>query len=251
MQVISNAVRIVECVIQHQPLGVTEVANMLNLPKTSVHRTLRSLEEAGWLARKRQAPRMWVQTPRLWVLVHQGPGNEVRDLTLPVQEMLNRLTDENVHLTQSEDGCIVVINKIESTQPIRVYDPLGTKVPLHQSSSGKAMLSTWTSDDVIEYIERTKEKSARATDIPDLDGQALRKELEEVREKGYAMNRGSWRSEISGIGAPLSLDGLDKPAPYGLAISIPTHRFTADKIPQFAEFLLQARQQVLEASALG
>src|SRR5699024_3092074 len=112
---------------------------MLDLPKTTVHRTLQSLEDNNWISRQRQDPRKWVLTPRLWLLANQCPDDEIRVLTLPAQEGLNLFTDERVLITQSDGDTIVVIDKIESILPISVYDRLGTKVPFHQSSSGKAM----------------------------------------------------------------------------------------------------------------
>lgn len=250
MQVISNAIRITECVIRNQPLGVTEIAKMLDLPKTTVHRTLESLESNKWISRQRQDPRKWVLTPRLWLLANQGPGMEIRDLTLPAQVSLNKSTDENVHLTQSEGDTIVVIDKIESTQPIRVYDPLGTKVPLHQSSSGKAMLSTWADADIEHYLDRVEQKVLDNVSTSRYDRSKIIAELNEVRERGYAVNTGNWRPEISGVGTALPLSGRDAPAPYGLAISIPTHRFDDKLLPQFTEHLIEARQAILLAAGI-
>jgi len=250
VQVISNAIRIIECVVRNQPLGVTEIAKMLDLPKTTVHRTLQSLEDNNWISRQRQDSRKWVLTPRLWLLANEGPGVEIRDLTLAAQEKLNKVTDENVHITQSEGDTIVVIDKIESSQPIRVYDPLGTKVPLHQSSSGKAMLSTWADDDIESYLDRVEEKALDRTNTLHYDRSRIRAELQQVRECGYAVNTGNWRPEISGIGTSLPLSGKDAPAPYGLAISIPTHRFGDELLPEFTEHLLEARQSVLLAAGI-
>src|SRR5699024_1394301 len=223
---------------------------MLDLPKTTVHRTLQSLEDNNWISRQRQDPRKWVLTPRLWLLANQGHGVEIRDLTLPAQEGLNKITDENVHITQSDGDTIVVIDKIESSQPIRVYDPLGTKVPLHQSSSGKAMLSTWTDVDIESYLDRAEEKALDNGNTSPYDRSKIRAELQQVRERGYAVNTGNWRPEISGIGTSLPLSGKDAPAPYGLAISIPTHRFDDELLPKFTVYLLDARQAILLAAGI-
>lgn len=247
MQVISNAIRIVECVIRNQPLGVTEISKKLGLPKTTVHRTLQALEDNEWLARQEQDPRKWVQTPRLWLLTSRGPGFDLTDLVSSPLSRLNRATDENVHVTQSEQGHIIVIEKRESTQPIRVYDPLGTKVPMHKSSSGKAMLSTWSDESLNDYFEQVQ---AEGGALHDEERSALLEELSEIRRRGYALNKGNWRPEISGIGTNLPLEGLGAPAPYGLAISIPTHRMQESIIPEFVELLLQARQDILDAAGI-
>jgi len=245
MKVIANAVRVVEALIHEQPIGVTELAEKIGLPKSSVYRMLCALEDSGWVARQYQDPRLWVQTPRLWVLVQQGPGVQIRDWTMPAMEELNNLTGETIHITESDNDDLVVIDKIETTNPIRVYDPVGIRVPLHQSSSGKAILSTWPLERLEDYIQRVRKK-----DQFTLDEDSLCEELDEVRRTGYALNRGNWRPEISGLGVPLRLNGLDAPASYGLAISIPTHRFSEENIPAFVQYLSQAQQDILKRSKL-
>lgn len=245
MKVITNAVHVVECLIREQPIGVTGLAEKLGLPKSSVYRMLCSLEDSGWVARQYQDHRLWVQTPRLWVLAQQGPGVQIRDWTMPAMEELNNLTGETIHTTESDIDDLVVIDKIETTNPIRVYDPVGIRVPLHQSSSGKAILSTWSLEHLEDYVRRINKKAEVA-----LDEHSLHEELEEVRDRGYALNRGNWRPEISGIGVPLRINGLEAPASYGLAISIPTHRFAEESIPTFVQYLLQAQQDILERAKL-
>jgi len=245
VKVITNAVRIVETLIREQPIGVTELAGKLELPKSSVYRMLSSLEDAGWIARQYQDQRLWVQTPRLWALVHQGPGVQIRDWSMPAMQELNSLTGETIHITESENDDLVVIDKVETTNPIRVYDPLGTRVPVHQSASGKAILATWSTEQIESYIQRVSKK-AQVT----LNAQSLRQELEEIRKNGYAVNRGNWRPEISGIGVPLCINGPDVLAPYGLAVSIPTHRFSEEDIPVFVQYLSQAQQHILGQSKL-
>jgi len=234
--------------MRNQPLGVTEISKMLGLPKTTVHRMLQSLEENEWLARQAQDPRKWVPTPRLWLLANRGPGFNLTDLTSSPMARLNRATDENVHVTQAEEGNIIVIDKLESTQPIRVYDPLGTKVPMHMSSSGKAMLSTWREEDLAAYLDRLEPQENQSHTV---ERSELLEEIYEIQQRGYALNRGNWRPEISGIGTSLPLAGLEVPAPYGLAISVPTHRMRESVIPQFVELLLQARQEILKAAGVA
>lgn len=248
MQVVSNALRVVEYVIAHQPVGVSDIARRLDLPKSSVQRSLESLLENGWLTRDRTNPRRWIQTPRIWMLAHTGPGMEIRELTWEVQQWLNEATDESVHVTQQQGDNIVVVDRVESTKSIRVFDPIGTTVPIHLSGSGRALLATWERDQVQEYINR---QVTIPPDGQDLDPDWLFAELDEIRRLGYSVNRGSWRSEISGVGIDLPLAGTANPAEFGLAIAVPTHRFDQNEVSRYGQLVEEARDQVLDAAGFG
>lgn len=60
MQVVNTALRILEAVAAQQPVGVSELARSLDLPKTTVHRGLKALEKAGWIGVGNAEPTRWV-----------------------------------------------------------------------------------------------------------------------------------------------------------------------------------------------
>ncbi|WP_413544208.1 IclR family transcriptional regulator [Citricoccus nitrophenolicus] len=247
MQVVTNALRVVECVITHQPVGVSEIARRLDLPKSSVQRSLEVLQRNGWLKRDRANPRQWIQTPRIWTLAHAGPGLEIRELTWEVQQWLNQETDESIHVTHQEADSIVVVDRVESTKSIRVFDPIGTTVPMHLSGSGRALLATWGRSDLQAYLDR------QLVALPDEqrpEPEQLLAEVDEIQARGFSVNRGSWRSEISGVGIALPLSGPGNPAEYGLAIAIPSHRFEEDKVRHYGELVVEGRDRILAAVGL-
>lgn len=247
MQVLTNALRVLECVVLAQPVGVSEVARQLDLPKSSVQRALTSLEGEGWLARDERQHGLWVQTPRLWVLAHQGKDVGVAGLARPSMRWLWEQTNENIHLTQQQGDELLVVDKIESTHSVRVFDPIGTKIPLHVSASGKALLAARSAEGLEAYLGRSL---ARFTEESLTEEAVLRGEIVRIQSEGYSFNRGEWRSEISGVGVALDV-GEEREAEYGLAISVPTHRLAEKLIPQYGALLVQARARVAEAAGVG
>lgn len=247
MQVVTNALRVVECVIAQQPVGVSEIARQLELPKSSVQRSLEVLQRSGWLKRDRTNPRQWIQTPRIWTLAHSGPGLEIRELTWEVQQWLNEQTEESIHVTHQEGDSIVVVDRVESTKSIRVFDPIGTTVPMHLSGSGRALLASWDPADLQSYIERQL-IALPAEQRP--EPERLLAEVGQIRTRGFSVNRGSWRSEISGVGIALPLAGPGSPAEYGLAIAIPSHRFEEDRVGHYGELVEEGRDRILAAAGL-
>ncbi|MGJ0205028.1 IclR family transcriptional regulator [Leucobacter sp. gxy201] len=247
MQVLKNALRILQCVVISQPVGVSDVARKLDLPKSSVQRTLTSLEDEGWLTRDTAHGGLWVQTSRIWVLAHQGKEIGVRSLAQEPMHWLWERTNENIHLTQMQGDDVVVVDKLESTHSVRVFDPIGTRLPLHVSASGKALLAARSPEGLDAYLQASP---AGFTAESLTEERALRAELQRVSLDGYAVNRGEWRSEISGIGVALRLDG-DREAEFGLAISVPSHRLHEDQLAEYGELLLEAKHRIEQAMPLG
>lgn len=246
MQVLTNALRVLERVILSQPVGVSEVARQLDLPKSSVQRALTSLEQEGWLTRDEAHQGLWVQTPRLWVLAHQGKEVGVAGLARKPMRWLWEQTNENIHLTQQQGDDLVVVDKIESTHSVRVFDPIGTTIPLHVSASGKALLAARSDEGLDAYLGRSLK---RFTDESLVDAAALRGEVDRIRSEGYSWNRGEWRSEIGGVGVALSVGG-DGDHEFGLAVSVPTHRLSEELIPRYGKLLLEARGRVARAAGV-
>lgn len=247
MQVLKNALSVLQCVVLSQPVGVSEVARQLDLPKSTVQRCLSSFEDSGWLTRDAAHNGLWIQTSRIWVLAHQGKEVGVRALAQEPMRWLLEETNENIHLTQRQGSDLVVVDKLESSQPVRVFDPIGTRVPLHVSASGKAVLAASGKDNIENYLAHSLRSFTEGSLATEAE---LRDELETIQEQGYAVNRGEWRSEISGIGAALAVGGSGT-AEFGIAISIPSHRLAADQVPELAKLLLQAKEKIAHAMILG
>lgn len=246
MQVIQNALRVLEFVITTQPVGVSEVARQLQFPKSSVQRALLSLENEGWLMRDAAHNGLWVQTPRIWLLAHQGRDVGVRSIVQQPMRWLWEQTNENIHFTQQQGDELVVVDKIESSHHVRVFDPIGTRLPLHVSASGKALLAARPPEGFDSYLRRSP---ARFTDKSLAGEEELRREIAQVHTNGYAVNRGEWRSEIAGVGVALNV-GTDGGPEFGLAISVPTHRLVPEKIPQYGALLLEAKARIERAMTL-
>lgn len=239
MQVVATALRVLEQVTVSQPIGVSELARRMSIPKSTVQRALLALAEEGWLQLDPEGNKCWIQTPKIIALASRGRGVGPRDVAMPVMQKLLSRVNENVHLTVRQGDDVVVLDKLDSTHPVRVFDPLGTTIPLHASASGKAILA-WSGEASIEgYISRMPENFTLDTIT---NPGSLRAELKIIREHGYSYNRGEWRSEIKGIAAPIH-EKHGSPQ-YAISLSIPDHRLSEADVPELAALIVAAAQQI-------
>lgn len=240
MRSVLNAVTVLEAVAEHQPVGVSELARLVQLPKTTVQRCLETLEKAGWTRHSADPPVRWSITARVWAVA--GSTSEyatLREAALPVLHRIRDMLDETVHLTALDGLDAIIIERVDSRQMVRTYTALGTITPLHGPAAGKAILAHLPEVHVAATIEAGLD---RFTDNTVCDVAALGEELEGIRERGYAVNRGEWRRDIFGIGVPILGSG-DRPV-GSISISMPAFRFRDEDVPRYAALLVEGAQEV-------
>ena len=154
MQNVANTLRALEEVAARQPVGVADLARALDLPKSSVQRSLVTLHTTGWIRPAGGTPTRWVVTTKaLHVGRHATDELGLRDAALPVMEELRRETDETVHLAVREGGRVLLVERLQTSKAVRIILPLGQDLPMHASANGKAVLAADPDDAVARYLD--------------------------------------------------------------------------------------------------
>ncbi|HWD05445.1 MAG TPA: IclR family transcriptional regulator [Amycolatopsis sp.] len=222
MRNVLNTLRVLEEVASRQPIGVGELARVLDMPKSSVQRALLTLNEAGWIRAAGGEVTRWVVTTK--ALAVGGRASEdlgLRNAAVPIMEDLRRRTEETIHLTVPEDDRVVLIERLETAKPVRISMALGHALPLHASANGKAVLAN-SGPDVIRRLLTLELPRYTETTITDPD--ELRSELATIRDRGFATNHGEWRADVGSVAAAV-VDGNGTPI-ASLSVNIPVSRLT-------------------------
>lgn len=238
MQNVLNCFRVLETVAEHQPVGVSQLARLLRMPRTSVYRCLQTLQQAGWLDSGDDNPR-WHVTARALAIARASPERGLREAALPVLQRLRDATDETVYLTVRDGYTAILIERLDSNKPVRTFNPLYVRAPLHSHSNAQAMLAHLHPDEVEEFIAGGLE---RFTENTLCDPDALRAELAAICQRGYAINTGEWRAEVCGVGGAL-LDRIGRPV-GGISISMPASRFHEEDVPHYGELVAAAANEI-------
>lgn len=234
---LAKGLSILEALVDSEgPQGVSEIARRLQLSKSNTHRLLQTLAALGYVD---SADGRYAVTPKLGVL---GAGVmarlDVRRLALPELEGLARLTRETVHLSILDEDEVVYIEKIDSPEPVRAYTKIGGRAPAWCVATGKALLAYQPRECEARVAARLRAYSPYSITEP----ASLRRELERIRQRGFALNRGEWREDVGGIGAPIVDSRGDVVAALG--ISGPTVRLDAAAMDRFAPFVVAAANRV-------
>lgn len=238
-QAVERALGVLRCVeADEHGLGVTELAQRTGLTVSTTHRLTRTLTEAGLLLQDPRTERYQLG-PALVVLGRKAERRLGYQQALPLLEDLAETTGESINLGIRAGNEVRVVLDVVSRQPLRFSQAPGTRVPMHVSAMGKCLLAN--SGDIDDQIARLG-NLVQATHRTITDRDLLRRELEQVRERGWALNDEERNPGVRAIAAPvLQPDGGVVGA---IAIQGPTVRITDDRLPELAALLEKTSHQI-------
>ncbi|WP_305094009.1 IclR family transcriptional regulator [Prescottella sp. R16] len=235
-----SAFRVLEEVARMQPVGLSELARAVELPKSTVQRCLLTLHDIGWLRPTNTQPTRWKLTYRAFSVGTQAADQDTfRDTALPFLSDLQLATTETIHLTVPDGDELILIERLDTPHQLRAFLPLGTRIPLHASATGLAFLAA-SSDEFVESYGATALLARTPNTITDPD--VLHSTVEKIRRQGYSVNEQGLSTGITALGAAI-LGPRGEPI-GSVSVSGPSSRMTPDKFEFFGRAVCEAAQQV-------
>jgi DNA-binding IclR family transcriptional regulator len=201
IQVLERAMKLLDAFDEdHQEMGVTELADRLDLHKATVHRILRTLEEGGFIQQNSENGKYHLG----WQLIPLGTlalqHFDLRRLASDLMRALLEEHQETVDMAIYQAGEMYYIEVLESPQPVKIAARPGRGLPIHCTATGKAFLAFAQPEEVDKILSR---KLKRYTPLTIIDPDQIRIEFEEIRSKGYATSREEFEDGISAVAAPV------------------------------------------------
>lgn len=240
-QAITRALDVLECFIDQRELGISELAKKCDLSPSTAHRIVRALLVRGYVEQDQHSERYHLG--RSAVVIGQAGRRKLGfDLALPILRRFSRETGESVNLGLLDHGHVVVALRAVSPQPLRFDQPVGSRIPVHCSSMGKALLAFDAPNGPVVLSELELAPSTPRT-ITTLE--AFRQELDAVRVRGYSQDAEESILGVSCVGAPI-LDGTGR-AIAAIAVQAPTARMTADREAEMTGRIIEVAAEIAEA----
>lgn len=183
--------------------GVTEIATELDMAKSAVHKHLRTMVEHGYVVKQESAYHIGLQF--LNDGVDARGRYDVYHAAKPVVDGLSAKTGEMASLIVEENGRGMYLYSSRGQTEIEIESVIGSWITLHNNSGGKAILAHLPDDQVEEIVDR--HGLPAKTEATVTDRETLFAELETVRERGYAVNRGEDIGGIHAVGVPIVYQG--------------------------------------------
>jgi DNA-binding IclR family transcriptional regulator len=228
-----------------RPLGLTQIGKELGMGKSNVHRLMQALVETRFVLRDGESG-TYAPSIKLWELGSAVLGKlDLRRHAERHMEGLMQLTGESVHLSVLDGIEVIYVHKVDSASPVRAYTQIGGRVPAYCVATGKAQLA-FAREHVLESASVALERHTEST-ITDR-GEFL-KDMQKVRQRGYATNCAEWREGVWGIAAPIMDSRGFVIAAVG--ISGPAAGFRKAVLPAWADAVMATAAEISDALGSG
>ena len=212
---VASSIRLLKAFSEQQvEIGISDLAKRLGVAKSTVHRLAVTLVADGMLEQNPDTGkyRLGLSLFRLGSLVRQrmNVSNEGRTLLRELREKVN----ETVHLAVLDGAEIMYVYNLESTQAIRMRSDIGVRKPAYCTAEGQALLAHQPPE-VVEQMIRHGLPARTPQTIT--DPEALKKVLEGIRARGYAIEDEESEIGMRCIAVPLFNDASEVVAAVGLA----------------------------------
>lgn len=203
LQVLERAFAILEAFTEFRPeWSTSDLARYLELPIPTVHRLLGALARLGYVARDEQTRRFRLGGAAMQLGERARAVSDLRAVALLPLRRLSEATDETAVLTvlSHERDRSVCLERVETSQPLRLSVQPGSVLPLHAGASQKALLAFMPEGEVDRLLDRLLDRLCTATIT---DPRQLRRDLEVIRERGWASSYEETNVGVWGIAVPV------------------------------------------------
>ena len=242
-----NGVRVLERAISilsrlssgEQPMGLSELSRATDLSKATAFRILSTLVDRDLVVKDARGSYQIGPGVLAWASGFRRQSALI-EIARPILEKINREVCETVHLFSFEKGRAFYVDKVESTQPVRLQAVVGGSPVLYSTSAGRAILACLPGEEFEAYLAATP--LVPRTPHTCVDETAFSALIEEARKRGYAEEDQQNEEGIRCVGAAIL---RDDGYPIGaLSITAPRYRFLDEMVEPFGLKVRDAAVQI-------
>jgi len=225
----------------HVVFTVSEISKKLGYSQSKAYRLVRTLIKYGLLQENPGTAQycLGLNALRLGLLAQQRIN--ISEIARPFMKELSLLTKETILLTAVNGTRGIVLDRVESEEPIRysLFHP-GAIIPLHCGASSKILMAYLREGDWDRII--AKEGLKRYTPNTISDVKKLKAHLREIRKRGYAFSDQEVDRDVRAVAAPI-LNGVGELV-AGLSVAGPVYRINKKQISSCAKLVMQYAQKI-------
>jgi IclR family acetate operon transcriptional repressor len=240
VQSLDRAIGILEVVAAADGLNLSEIARRTDLPTSTVHRLLATLQRRGLVAHEADSGAWTVGIGLFRIGAAYLRIRKLPEISRPVIRDLLREVEETVNVSMVDGNELVCVAQAESHAPMRAFFRIGRRMPIHASAAGKAILSA-ASERVREDL-LSHAVLERFTGHTHTTRQSLEADLAKTAERGWAIDHEEHTPGMRCVSAPI-LDEWGEPI-GALSISAPSVRMPAKRLIALGQRARKAADQL-------
>ena len=229
-----------------RPVSVSDVARATGFNVSTAFRLLQALTARGYVEQQ-AGHRSYVLGPRFFQLGSAYlKGSDLATLARPHLEALRDVVGETVYLVIFSKGEIVQLCKADGQQVVSASISSAEREPAYCTATGKVLLSGLPPDALARYMTGVQLRSYTPQTIT--TKLRLLKELDTVREKGFALDLEEFAANLCCLSVPVHAPG-DGSVAAAISMAMPKLRFKRTLLPGWRALL--QRKAVLISQQLA
>lgn len=240
VQSLVRAFGILDELAKSDGLTLRELAQAIDLPRSTAHRLLTTMEALRYVAFDRQTNRWSIGVQAFTVGAVFAQTRDLGHLGRSIMRSVAAELQHCVNIAVPEGAGICYVDQVANEGYRQTAARPGAVLPLHTTASGKIMMAHWSKFELDRYLERTPLYARTAQSI--VDGSRLRQELALIRERGFAVDDQEHDQDLRCVAA-LVLDRFGTPR-GALSISDRSALLTRSRMSELGPSLISAARQM-------
>ena len=234
VQAIDRALLVLETIAQNGTLSINDLHNKLGLNKASLSRIASTLYSNGYLNRDAKTGDFSLSLRAFEIGVQAVRNLDYINLIKSgLAELSSNLKIVAQFSIEDHNELLCLESFDQQNTGFSIYTRVGQRSPLYSTSAGKAILSTYSNEEIIDKWEKMDVKPLTANTITDIE--TLLKDIAQIRQRNYALDLEENEHGVFCVGTVL-LNYNRKPIG---AVSLSANSMTAEEQLRYSEALLQ------------
>ena len=223
-------------------LGLKEIATATALPKSTVFRILAALCEHDFCEIDPHTGQYSLGFALVRLADIRRRQANLHTVALPIMRQIRNALGETIVLSVRSGDSRVHIDSLEGTHPMRRTADLGVHAPLYAGASSKILLAGLDDEELEEYLARVDRVQIQENTITSVD--ALRKEVNLIRKRGYAESKGEF---VAGGGAiAVAVKNYEGNTVAAIDVLTPQPRYTPQHREKCIAVMMDGGRQISE-----
>lgn len=245
VQSIDRAIAVLNCFsLKRQELRLTEIADELDLNKSTAHGIITTLKYHGLIDQDEETQKYRLGLTILELASVVKDSIKINEISRPYIDEIRSKLEETVHIGTLDKKEVVYLEKAESHQSMRIVTTIGSRLPAYCTGVGKAMLA-YVDEEIVKAELPDILEPVTPNTITDKD--KLIEELAKIRKQGYAIDNEENNVGLTCVAAPI-FDYTNK-VKYSISVSGPTVRMTDGKMEEAIRLVTKSAEEI--SSKLG
>jgi IclR family transcriptional regulator, KDG regulon repressor len=244
VQSIGRAFAILEEVARNRDgIGLADLSKKVGLHNSTTFHLVKTMVSLGYIRQLKDSKRYRIGRPLFALAASALDEMEMVSMATPVLDDLSRATGESSHFATRMSDAVVVMARTPGPGAFQLTDRVGVVRPAYCTALGKVILAALRPDQIDRYLERVELKALTPKTIT--NAQRLRRELQEIRRSGIAVDDGEFDTEMRCAAMPVH--DFSGQVVGAIGISGPVWRLSIQALQTKSRDLMDAAKHLSEA----